>query len=134
MPNNKFNRKSLNLGFNYNLSEKLSFGGNINYSREINTNPPNIANQDNSIPTTIMGLANTMPLSVLEANKYNAAGNEYIYSRFMNRTNPYWVLAEQFHNIKRTAFLEMCLPNTIYFPGFLFRAVLARITGAGMKM
>ncbi|HET7896620.1 MAG TPA: SusC/RagA family TonB-linked outer membrane protein, partial [Flavisolibacter sp.] len=23
------------------------------------------------------------------------------WSRFMNRTNPYWVLAEQFHNIKR---------------------------------
>jgi len=101
VPNNKFNRKSLNLGFNYNLSEKLSFGGNVNYSREVNTNPPNIANQDNSIPTVIMALANSMPLSVLAANKYNAAGNEYIYSRFMNRTNPYWVLAEQFHNIKR---------------------------------
>ena len=101
VPNNKFNRKSLNLGFNYNLSEKLSFGGNINYSREVNTNPPNIANQDNSIPTTLMALANSMPLNVLNANKYNAAGNEYIYSRFMNRTNPYWVLAEQFHNIRR---------------------------------
>ena len=48
-----------------------------------------------------MALANSMPLSVLDANKYNAHGNEYIYSRFMNRTNPYWVLAEQFHNISR---------------------------------
>ncbi len=101
MPNNSFNRKSLNLGFNYNLSEQLSFGGNVNYSREVNSNPPNIANQDNSIPTTLMAMANTMPLSVLNANKYNAAGNEYIYSRFMNRTNPFWVLAEQFHNINR---------------------------------
>jgi TonB-linked SusC/RagA family outer membrane protein len=101
VPNNSLNRKSINLGFSYNLSEKLTFGGNINYSREVNSNPPNIANQDNSIPTVIMAMANTMPLSVLEANKYNAAGNEYIYSRFMNRTNPYWVLAEQFHNIKR---------------------------------
>ncbi|HEY6505745.1 MAG TPA: SusC/RagA family TonB-linked outer membrane protein [Chitinophagaceae bacterium] len=102
VPNNTFNRKSLNLGFSYNLSEKLSFGGNINYSREVNSNPPNIANQDNSIPTSIMAMANTMPLSVLNENKYNpATGNEYIYSRFMNRTNPYWVLAEQFHNIKR---------------------------------
>ena len=42
-----------------------------------------------------------MPLEVLNANKYNALGNEYIYSRFMNRTNPYWVLAEQFNNIRR---------------------------------
>jgi TonB-linked SusC/RagA family outer membrane protein len=101
MPNNKFNRKVMNLGFNYNLSQQFSFGGNVNYSRENNKNPPNIANQDNSIPTTLMALANSMPLSVLEANKYNAQGNEFIYSRFMNRTNPYWVLAEQFHNIKR---------------------------------
>jgi len=102
VPNNKFNRKGINLGYSYNLTEKLSFAGNINYTNEKNTNPPNIANQDNSIPTTIMALANTIPLSVLNDNKYNpATGNEYIYSRFMNRTNPYWILAEQFHNIKR---------------------------------
>ena len=25
VPNNKFNRKTMNLGFNYNLSEKFSF-------------------------------------------------------------------------------------------------------------
>ncbi|HSC38147.1 MAG TPA: outer membrane beta-barrel protein, partial [Chitinophagaceae bacterium] len=102
VPNNSFNRKAINLGFTQNLSDKLSFGGNLNYSREVNSNPPNIANQDNSIPTTLMALANTMPLSVLNANKYDpATGNEYLYSRFTNRTNPYWTLAEQFHNIKR---------------------------------
>ncbi|MEO5999762.1 MAG: SusC/RagA family TonB-linked outer membrane protein [Chitinophagaceae bacterium] len=101
MPNNKFSRKTMNLGFSYNLSDKLSFMGNINYSNELNKNPPNVANQDNSIPTTLSNLANSMPLAVLNANKYNAQGNEYIYSRFMNRTNPYWVLAEQFQNIQR---------------------------------
>lgn len=102
VPNNTLNRKVMNLGYNYNLSERFSFAGNINYSREVNKNPPNIANQDNSIPTTLMAMASSMPLRVLEANKYNpVTGNEYIYSRFMNRTNPYWVLAEQFHNIKR---------------------------------
>ena len=75
--------------------------GNVNYSNENNYNPPNIANQDNSIPTSIYNMANSMPLDVLDANKYNAQGNEFIYSRFMNRTNPYWVLAEQFQNIRR---------------------------------
>lgn len=101
MPNNTFNRKSMNLGFSYNLTEKFLLSGNVNYSRENNKNPPNIANQDNSIPTTLMALSTSMPLSVLNDNKYNAAGNEYSWSRFTNRTNPYWVLAEQFHNIKR---------------------------------
>lgn len=101
MPNNSFNRKTMNLGFSYNLTDKLSFNGNVNYSMEINKNPPNIANQDNSIPTSLYNLANSMPLSVLDANKYDANGNEYVYSRFKNRTNPYWVLAEQFQNIRR---------------------------------
>jgi len=101
VPNNSFNRKTFNLGFSYNLSDKLSFLGNANYSIEKNNNPPNIANQDNSIPTVIYNMANSMPLDVLNANKYNSDGNEYIYSRFMNRTNPYWVLAEQFQNIRR---------------------------------
>lgn len=101
MPNNTFNRKSMNLGFIYNLSEQFSVSGNVNYSREINKNPPNIANQDNSIPTTLMAMSTSMPLHVLDENKYNAAGDENSWSRFANRTNPYWVLAEQFHNIKR---------------------------------
>ena len=37
----------------------------------------------------------------MEAKKFNAAGNEYIYSRFQNRTNPYFTLPEQFQNIIR---------------------------------
>lgn len=99
--NNQFVRNGVNLGFGYDLSEHLSFSGSINYTREVNTNPPNIAQQDNSIPTTMMALANSMPLSVFDANKYNADGNEYPYSRFANRTNAYWILAEQFNNINR---------------------------------
>ncbi|AYQ32265.1 SusC/RagA family TonB-linked outer membrane protein [Runella sp. SP2] len=101
VPNNSFNRKTINLGYSYELSKKLSFSGNINYSNEYNKNPPNIANQDNSIPTALYNLANSMPLDLLEAKKFNAAGNEYIYSRFQNRTNPYFTLSEQFQNIRR---------------------------------
>jgi TonB-linked outer membrane protein, SusC/RagA family len=101
MPNNSFNRKSMNLGFSYNVTEQFMFMGNVNYSRESNNNPPNIANQDNSIPTTLMSMSTSMPLRVLDENKYNDQGNEYSWSRFTNRTNPYWVLAKQFHNIKR---------------------------------
>ena len=101
MPNNSFNRKTINLGFAYDLSQHLSVTGNINYSNEYNKNPPIIAEQDNSAPTSIMNLANTMPLDLLDEKKYNADGDEFVYSRFKNRTNPYWVLAEQFQNIRR---------------------------------
>ncbi len=101
-PNNSFNRKTINLGFSYNLSSKLNITGTINYSNEYNRNPPQIAQQDNSIPTVIYTLANSMPLDVLEANQINpATGNEFIYSRFQNRTNPYFVLNNKFENIRR---------------------------------
>ena len=99
--NNTFKRNTINLGFSYDLSDKLSFQGNMNYSNEQNENPPNIANQDNSIPTAIYAMANSMPLDVLKANAHDALGNEYVYSRFRNRTNPYFTLSDQFQNITR---------------------------------
>lgn len=101
VPNNTFNRKTFNLGFAYSLSKKLSFSGSANYSKEYNKNPPNIANQDNSIPTSLYNLANSLPLELLDEKKYDANGNEFVYSRFRNRTNPYFTLAEQFQNIRR---------------------------------
>ncbi|MCX6214122.1 SusC/RagA family TonB-linked outer membrane protein [Spirosoma sp.] len=100
--NNTFNRKTMNLGFSYNLSPRLTVTGTLNYSNEYNKNPPQIAQQDNSTPTVIYTLANSMPLDVLEANQINpATGNEFVYSRFMNRTNPYFVLNNKFENIRR---------------------------------
>ncbi|HEV7348978.1 SusC/RagA family TonB-linked outer membrane protein [Telluribacter sp.] len=101
VPNNTFNRKTINLGFSYDLSKKISTTGNINYSNEYNKNPPVIAEQDNSIPTSIFNLANSLPLSLLEEKAFDANGNEFVYSRFRNRTNPYFTLARQFQNIRR---------------------------------
>lgn len=101
-PNNTFNRKTINLGFSYNLSPKLTVTGTLNYSYEYNKNPPQIAQQDNSTPTVVYTLANSMPFDVLEANQINpATGNEFVYSRFMNRTNPYFVMNYKFENIRR---------------------------------
>lgn len=100
-PNNSFERKTINMGFNYDLSDKVSVRGSVNYSNEYNKNPPVVSEQDNSIPTALFALANTMPLDVLKANAYNAGGGEYLWSRFTNRVNPYWALNEQFQNIRR---------------------------------
>ncbi len=100
-PNNSFTRKTINLGFAYDLSDKLSFKGNMNYSNEYNKNPPVVSDQDNSAPTALYAMANTMPLEVLKANAFNAGGGEYLYSRFTNRTNPYWGLSELKQNIRR---------------------------------
>jgi hypothetical protein len=99
--NNTFNRKTINLGFAYDLSSKLSVAGNINYSNEYNKNPPNIANQDNSIPTAVYNMANSMPFDLLEQKAVDANGDEFVYSRFRNRTNPYFTMKKQFQNIRR---------------------------------
>jgi TonB-linked SusC/RagA family outer membrane protein len=99
--NNKFDRKTINLGFGYSLSKKLSVSGSVNYANEFNKNPPNIANQDNSIPTALYNLANSMPLSLMEEKAFDSSGNEFVYSRFRNRTNPYFTLQRQFQNITR---------------------------------
>ncbi len=101
IPNNTFKRNTINLGFSYDLTDKLSFQGNMNYSNENNENPPNVGNQDNTIPTTLYAMANSMPMDVLKANTHDALGNEYVYSRFRNRTNPYFTLTDQFQNIIR---------------------------------
>ncbi|MGB3589521.1 MAG: SusC/RagA family TonB-linked outer membrane protein [Tunicatimonas sp.] len=101
VPNNSFTRRTVNLGFQYELSQRLSVTGAVNYSNEYNDNPPNVAQQDNTIPVALYNMANTMPLDLLDANKYNENGDEFVYSRFRNRTNPYFTLAEQFQDISR---------------------------------
>lgn len=101
MPNSNFNRKTINLGFTQNVLSKLTISGNVNYSNEYNKNPPSIADQDLSTPTTIFTLANSMPLDLLERYRKDANGDEYVYSRFRNRTNPYFAAYDRFENIRR---------------------------------
>lgn len=101
VPNNTYNRKTFNVGFTHDFHKKFTVSGNINYSIERNNNPPNVANQDNTIPVALYNMANSMPLDVLRDNAFDANGNEAVYSRFRNRTNPYFTLARQFNEIKR---------------------------------
>lgn len=92
-----YNRRTVNLGFTQTLSKKLTVSGNVNYSNEYRKNPPNIAEQDYS-PVVIFNMANSMPLDLLEKYAADANGNETVWSRFTNRTNPYFAL-RRFDNI-----------------------------------
>lgn len=101
VPNSKFERKTINLGFTQTFGGKLDISGNLNYSNEKTKNPPQIAEQDMSTATTIYTLANSMPLSLMREKMKDENGNEFVYSRFRNRTNPYWATYEKFDNIIR---------------------------------
>lgn len=101
VPNSDFNRKTIALGFTQDISKRLKVNGNINYSSEYNRNPPVIGDQDLSTPTTLYTLANSMPLYLMKEYMLNAQGNEFLYSRFTNRTNPYFSVYKRFENIRR---------------------------------
>ncbi|WP_423779115.1 SusC/RagA family TonB-linked outer membrane protein [Cyclobacterium amurskyense] len=98
LPGSNYNRKTINLGFTQNI-KKLTVSGNINYSKEDRINPPNIAEQDFS-PVVIYTLASSMPLSLLEQYAFDENGDEFPYSRFTNRTNPYFALSRFENNIR----------------------------------
>lgn len=99
--NNKFNRKVVNLGFTQNISKRLTAFGNINYSKEKNTNPPQIDTQDFATSTVIFTLANSMPFEALKQNQTKPNGDEFVFSRFLVRNNPYYSLSHHFENIAR---------------------------------
>src|SRR5690606_30666568 len=99
LPGSDYNRKTVNLGFTHTFAEKLTVSGNINYSNELRRNPPNIAEQDYS-PVVLYNMANSMPLDLLRQYATDENGNEYPWSRFTNRTNPYFAL-QRFDHIDR---------------------------------
>ncbi len=99
LPGSNYNRKTVNLGFTQTLANKLTVSGNVNYSNEDRRNPPNIAEQDYS-PVVIYTLATSMPMDLLERYAFDENGDEFPYSRFTNRTNPYFALSRFENNIK----------------------------------
>jgi TonB-linked SusC/RagA family outer membrane protein len=100
VPNSGYNRKTVNLGFTQDVG-KFNISGNINYAHEDIKNPPQIAEQDMSTPTTMYTLANSMPMDLLREKMADENGNEFVFSRFRNRTNPYWAAYEKFDNVSR---------------------------------
>ncbi len=98
LPGSKYDRQTINFGFTQ-RSGKFNISGNINYSHEDRKNPPNIAEQDYS-PVVIYTLSTTMPMDVLRDNAFDENGDEIKYSRFTNRTNPYFALSRFENNLR----------------------------------
>ncbi|QNF35632.1 SusC/RagA family TonB-linked outer membrane protein [Adhaeribacter swui] len=101
IPNSEYNKKILNFGLTYNLTDKLSTQFNANYSNEYTKNPPVVAQQDYNINQTVYTIANSIDVAWLEAAYQNAAGNEIHPSRFTNRTNPYWTINKRLEENRR---------------------------------
>ena len=100
-PNSTFNRKTINLGFNQKISEKLVISGNLAYSNETNTNPVVVGGQDVSTPVVVYTMSNSMPFDLLNQKRFDANGDEFVWTRFRNRTNPFISTYNRFENISR---------------------------------
>lgn len=103
LPGSSYNRKNLDLGFTQTLAKKLTVSGNISYSNEKRTNPPNIGEQDYS-PVVLFNMANSMPMDLLKKYAMNSNGDEVLWSRFTNRTNPYFALTRFDHILRDRVF------------------------------
>ncbi len=101
MPNSKFTRRSVNLGFIQQVNKNLTLEGNANYSNEIYRNPPQVNTQDMAVPTVMYTLANSMPFYALEENQLMPNGDEFVISRFLVRNNPYYSVNYRKENVLR---------------------------------
>lgn len=131
MPNSKFNRKSINLGFTQNIAKGLTVQGNVNYSNELNKNPPQVNTQDMAVPTVLFTLANSMPFYAMEENQTLPDGREFVMSRFLVRNNPYYSVNKRFENIQRDRLigniaLRYQINSWMYFQGRIAQDMYTR--------
>ncbi len=99
--NSDLNKKIVNLGLNYNVSDKLSVQLNANYSNEITRNPPQFSIEAMNPNTTIYLLNNSINVDWIRNFYKTPAGIEAQLSRFPEWSNPYWVVNERFENVNR---------------------------------
>jgi TonB-linked SusC/RagA family outer membrane protein len=116
VPETKYNKKILDVGINYKITEKFSIGFNANYSIENNHNPPAVGGQDYNHANTILTMANNIDPRWLKNVLVDEIGNEIVISRFTNRTNPYWTMAYRFEDINRNRLIGNINLRYQFFP------------------
>ena len=120
LPGSDFVRNNVNIGFTQTFIDRLTLSGNVSYTNENRTNPPNVAEQDFS-PVSIYNMANSMPMNLLEEYAFDENGNEVAWSRFTNRTNPYFALSRFENNERDRLFgnltLRFDLTDWLYLQG-----------------
>jgi TonB-linked SusC/RagA family outer membrane protein len=101
IPNSSYHKKILNIGINYNFTSKLSLFLNANYSNEYNKNPPQIAFERMTIPTTLATMANSIDVRWMKDSYELPDGSEVPLARFTGRNNVYWIANKHFENVRK---------------------------------
>jgi TonB-linked SusC/RagA family outer membrane protein len=97
MPNSTLHRNNFALNVNSNLGKKLSILTNIKYVYEKTKNRPRLSDSPGNANYAIYSLASSMDVETFKDTKYDAAGNEKVWSDNVYVTNPYFA-AYDFQN------------------------------------
>ena len=91
-PRDEYKKKIFNLGLNQNITKKLKLNVNINWSNEIQSNPPQVGVQGGGSVNFFTRLAISTPSSAFEKSAFNpATGTEAQTSGFQGTLlNPYY--------------------------------------------
>jgi TonB-linked SusC/RagA family outer membrane protein len=98
-PTNEYKKNTFNLGVNYDITKKLHFTTNINYTNEEYVNPPQIGQQGAGSMNFLTRISQSVPLANLRNNCINttpgaAYGTEAVTSGFQGTIlNPYYATA-----------------------------------------
>ena len=94
-PSNEYKKNTFNVGVNYDITKRLKFTTNINYTKEDYINPPQIGQQGAGSMNFLTRLSQSIPLVNLRANNTNpATGTETVTSGFQGTIlNPYYAMS-----------------------------------------
>jgi TonB-linked SusC/RagA family outer membrane protein len=91
VPSNTMNRKTFNLGINANLSEKIIFEGNAQYTTENNQNRVYLADFQLNPNAGAQLIATNIDVRTLDPG-YGADNFETLWSDYIYATNPYFAI------------------------------------------
>ncbi|OFY81551.1 MAG: SusC/RagA family TonB-linked outer membrane protein [Bacteroidetes bacterium RBG_19FT_COMBO_42_7] len=92
-PTNEYKRNIANLGVVYDITKKVNFSMNVNYSNENYINPPQIGTQGEGSMNFLTRVSLTLPLSVAERSAINpATGTEWQIAGWTTINNPYYMI------------------------------------------
>jgi TonB-linked SusC/RagA family outer membrane protein len=106
-PNNDYHKKIFNAGLNQKIGNKMSMTFNVNYTNEINNNPPQVGVQGVGSPNFLYRMAGSIGLEALKEKAVADNGTERQTSGFQTTLiNPYYIMDRQFIKNKRDRILS----------------------------
>ncbi|MFZ0281294.1 MAG: carboxypeptidase-like regulatory domain-containing protein, partial [Bacteroidales bacterium] len=125
-PYNTYKKNIANLGVNYDITEKVNFSMNINYTNEKYINPPELGQQGPGAVNFFTRLSNSIPFEALRDYAMDAAtGTESLTSGFqgtiLNPIYAYGEAGQHYENVRDrflgTAVLRYNITNWLYAQG-----------------